>query len=268
MRQVALLLVILAVEASGQNLREQRQERFFTASCDAVWPHALDAFAAKGFDPEQMDREGGFIKFEFTRGTYTSNVNNRLRAWTYLQGSSIAYWLRVDGATLLLQDEPVGCDARVKINFTYYRKPFLLSASAVVASSNGWLEKGILDKITEANPVSRDQASRTADTGKLSDGRAPVEITSNPSRADIEVNGVFSGMTPATKRLKEGAYKIAVRKANYRPWEREIAVEPGDSLTLHAELQSVMTERTAPAEQPSTVEDEPPRKSGIKIIRN
>ena len=61
-----LLLIILAMAASGQNIRESRQERFFTASCDAVWPHALDAFAGKGFDPEQMDREGGFIKFEFT----------------------------------------------------------------------------------------------------------------------------------------------------------------------------------------------------------
>ena len=48
------------------------------------------------------------------------------------------------------------------------------------------------------------------------------------------------------------------------------AVEPGDSLTLHAELQSVMTERAAPAAPETPVEDEPPpkKKSGIKIIRN
>ena len=171
---------------------------------------------------------------------------------------------------LMLADEPVGCQVKAKINFALLRKPFLADQySWVVATSNGVLEKQILDAIAEANPESTNQSlpAGSANTGRLSDSRAPVEITSTPSRADIEVNGAFSGMTPATKRLKAGTYKITVRKANYRVWERDVKVEPGDSLTLHAELKSVMVERVDPDEQPPP-EDEPPCKSGIKIIRN
>lgn len=107
------------------------------------------------------------------------------------------------------------------------RKPFLANQySWVVATSNGWVEKQILDAIAEANPESTNQSLPTGstNTGRPSDARAPVEITSMPSRADIEVNGAFSGMTPATKKLKEGTFRITVRKANYRVWERNAKI--------------------------------------------
>ena len=64
---LVMITLLLAGAASAQSLKD-RQQRFYTASCAAVWQHAVSAFGEKGFDPEQMDRDSGFMKFEYSRG--------------------------------------------------------------------------------------------------------------------------------------------------------------------------------------------------------
>ena len=100
--RLALGALIVAGLAPGQSLKN-RQERFFTASCQAVWQHAVSAFGEKGF--------------EYSRGTITRNVRRYLQAWTYSKGSFLNEALRVDGATLMLTNEPIGCQVKAKINF-------------------------------------------------------------------------------------------------------------------------------------------------------
>ena len=107
------------------------------------------------------------MKFEYSRGTITRNVKGHLQAWTYSKGSWLNEALRVDGATLMLTDEPVGCQVKAKINYALLRKPFLANQySWVVATSNGWVEKQILVKLSKVSPCeSSHRGSR--DHGRL-----------------------------------------------------------------------------------------------------
>ena len=50
--RLALGALIVTGLAPGQSLKD-RQERFFTASCQAVWQHAVSAFGEKGLIPNK-----------------------------------------------------------------------------------------------------------------------------------------------------------------------------------------------------------------------
>ena len=63
-----------------------------------------------------------------------------------------------------------------------------------------------------------------------------VKITSNPDGAEIEVDGAFVGIAPRARNLKAGKYMLTVRKKGYGSWKREISIEAGDMLDVHAEL--------------------------------
>jgi serine protease Do len=64
-----------------------------------------------------------------------------------------------------------------------------------------------------------------------------VDITSTPDGADIEIDGAFSGDTPAKLNLSPGDHTITVKKTGYQPWERKMHLVPG-SVTLKADLQA------------------------------
>lgn len=66
---------------------------------------------------------------------------------------------------------------------------------------------------------------------------AVLEISSTPEAADIEIDGAFVGSTPRAKSLQPGKYKIKITKKGYRTWEREIVLESGEEVPLHAELE-------------------------------
>ena len=70
------------------------------------------------------------------------------------------------------------------------------------------------------------------------DSRAIVNIGSEPPDAEIEIDGAFLGNTPRTKNLPPGEYKIKLLKKGYKGWERKIAVEAGETITVHAELET------------------------------
>ena len=66
---------------------------------------------------------------------------------------------------------------------------------------------------------------------------AKLEMESNPSGADIEIDGVFVGNTPSDVQVPEGEHAIAVKKAGFKDWERKIKVTAGSSVHLNAELE-------------------------------
>ena len=68
-----------------------------------------------------------------------------------------------------------------------------------------------------------------------SGGMAPVSITADLQGAEVEIDGAFVGSAPSTRRLTAGMHKITVRQDG-KIWEREIQVQAGDSLTVHATL--------------------------------
>ena len=71
---------------------------------------------------------------------------------------------------------------------------------------------------------------------KAPEMQGKVNISSNPSGADIEVDGAFVGNTPSAVDLQAGDHVIAVKKTGYKDWERKIKVSGGD-ITLAPELE-------------------------------
>jgi len=68
---------------------------------------------------------------------------------------------------------------------------------------------------------------------------ANVTITSMPPGADIEVDDMFLGHTPAHVCLEVGERAVTVAKVGYKPWQRRLSVLPGSKQTIAADLEPV-----------------------------
>lgn len=63
-----------------------------------------------------------------------------------------------------------------------------------------------------------------------------LKITSDPEGAEIEIDRAFNGLSPRAKVVEPGEYHLTVSKPGYETWRRTVAVDPGDTLEVHAEL--------------------------------
>jgi len=68
-----------------------------------------------------------------------------------------------------------------------------------------------------------------------------LQLESNPSGADIEVDGNFVGNTPSDVQISEGDHTISVKKTGFKDWERKLKVNAGSSVHLSAELENADT---------------------------
>ncbi len=66
---------------------------------------------------------------------------------------------------------------------------------------------------------------------------AKVIVRSEPDGADVYLGESFVGSTPATLELPAGSYKVTVRLAGYKDWQREVQVFGGSELNLRARLE-------------------------------
>ena len=63
-----------------------------------------------------------------------------------------------------------------------------------------------------------------------------LSIASNPSGADIEVDGGFVGNTPSTIDVAAGEHTVTVSKGGYKNWERKLKAN-GGNVNLSVELE-------------------------------
>jgi hypothetical protein len=63
-----------------------------------------------------------------------------------------------------------------------------------------------------------------------------VKISSDPTGADVLLDGSFVSSAPAVLRLPPGTYKIVVKMSGYADWEREVKILPGAEVSLDAQL--------------------------------
>jgi hypothetical protein len=66
---------------------------------------------------------------------------------------------------------------------------------------------------------------------------AILDISSEPRNAEIEIDGVFAGTTPRSKKLDPGEYKIKITMRDYESWERKVTVEAGEEFPLSVQLE-------------------------------
>ena len=83
---------------------------------------------------------------------------------------------------------------------------------------------------SEASIASPAPAASAAYTAKLS-------IASNPSAADIEVDGSFVGNTPSEIEVAPGDHLLKVTKPGFKPWERKFKAT-GGTVNINAQLEA------------------------------
>jgi hypothetical protein len=71
-------------------------------------------------------------------------------------------------------------------------------------------------------------------------GEATADISSSPSGADIEIDGIFVGNTPSSLAIATGQHTLRVSKSGYKQWERTLRSSTG-SIKIAAVLEPMPT---------------------------
>jgi hypothetical protein len=108
-----------------------------------------------------------------------------------------------------------------------------------------------LDLSKFQQPASTAQAQVTPEAAP----NAEITVTSNPSGADIELDGTFVGNTPSTIGVSAGDHTIDVHKSGYTTWERKIKVTSG-KIDLDAELEAAAKTDATPAQSSPGTENQ------------
>jgi hypothetical protein len=104
----------------------------------------------------------------------------------------------------------------------------------VTAYVNGDMKLDIAKFQPAIQPTASDTASPITNSTS-----AKLQMESNPSGADIEVDGSFVGNTPSDVQVADGEHMIAVKKAGFKDWGRKLKVSSGSSVHLNAELEKL-----------------------------
>jgi len=72
-----------------------------------------------------------------------------------------------------------------------------------------------------------------------------VSVTSNPSGADIEVDGMFVGTSPAELPISSGERTVRITKKGFDTFERKMQIVAGGKQTISADLVSNQKTQTA-----------------------
>ncbi len=83
----------------------------------------------------------------------------------------------------------------------------------------------------------KDEKETVASRSAAQSNMAVLDIRSEPRDAEIEIDGVFAGTTPRTKRLAPGEYKIKISRNGYKSWEKKIIVEAEEEFPLSVQLE-------------------------------
>lgn len=81
-------------------------------------------------------------------------------------------------------------------------------------------------------PAPAKAASATPEPAK-----GAVNVTSNPTGADLSVDGEFVGNTPAALKLVPGKHTMTVKMPGYKDWSRDVTVQSGSEVQLTANLE-------------------------------
>ena len=83
----------------------------------------------------------------------------------------------------------------------------------------------------------KDEKETVASRSDVPSNMAVLDISSEPRDAEIEIDGMFAGTTPRTKRLNPGEYKIKISRNGYKSWEKKIKVEAEEEFPLSVQLE-------------------------------
>jgi len=82
-----------------------------------------------------------------------------------------------------------------------------------------------------------EEATKLADKSATEEPKGSINVTSNPTGADVLLNGDFVGNSPAVLKLTPGKHTITVKLNGFKDWSREITVQAGSELQVSATLE-------------------------------
>jgi hypothetical protein len=98
--------------------------------------------------------------------------------------------------------------------------------------------QGRLAKLTPKSEVTiSNSLDRVPEARKPLIEAVNIEISSEPSGAEIYVDGVFSSSTPSKLYLSIGEHSIRVARPGFKQWERRIVIDGTSTKTLNAILE-------------------------------
>jgi hypothetical protein len=108
------------------------------------------------------------------------------------------------------------------------------SGDLVVSRSTRSLGNSVQDACEVINKHWQEHGAemRSADLrleNEPTNGRARLNVASNPDGAEIEIDGAFMGNAPAVLELEPGDHTVTLRKAGYRLWQRKMRVSGGQA---------------------------------------
>jgi hypothetical protein len=103
----------------------------------------------------------------------------------------------------------------------------------ITAYVNGDMKLDLTKFQQATNRASQAQPSQVAG----SPGPTRLQLESNPSGSDIEIDGKFVGNTPSDIQVSEGDHAITMKKAGFKNWERQLKISAGSNVHLNAELE-------------------------------
>jgi len=204
-------------------------------------------FADKKFRPTVLDKDSFTATYAYDGGRIDTGSKNFLKTYTTAYTGWTMMWesFRVDAASLYLrEDQPGACTAEVKMSFAGFGKPMFGKYGWYAVESNFNFEKGMMDELeAQAKRAASDDLDKAisqlpteAPKSVDSEAKPQLTITSEPSGAEIEINGEFIGNTPTTVTVKAGKVVAKLKKAGFQLWERTLTLNPGDKRTLNAEM--------------------------------
>jgi hypothetical protein len=185
-------------------LEEKPQRRQFEVGAQGMWR------ASSGIS---ITHQFQLVRLEVRPGTYSITP-----AVSLTKGEYALYLARGEGMQAYVYDFSV--DPRLpstKTAFTTTPKP----GNEIISPREG--------AITQPN-------------ASLAKDQTVAEISSEPTGADIEIDGQFAGSTPSSVGLTAGEHKVRVSKSHYRSWERTVHISTG-TIALAAELDSLVADQ-------------------------
>jgi S1-C subfamily serine protease len=86
---------------------------------------------------------------------------------------------------------------------------------------------------------SKKNAAATKNSPTTQPVSVSVQITSEPTGAEVFIDGEFVGSTPSKVQVSPGERKIRISRPNYKDWERAIKIQPNEEKTINALLEQV-----------------------------
>ena len=112
---------------------------------------------------------------------------------------------------------------------------------AVGEKDREFIPVGVKTDVTKGTEEKKESQEKTTETRPAGSGpdtaKGAVNVSSNPTGADVSVDGDFVGNSPASLKLAPGKHSITVKMSGYKDWSREITVQAGSEVQLTANLE-------------------------------